>query len=297
MIFYEIRLLTPPRILFAHHVITDKYRNRFPNYEDLLEVSLVEEGTILYEYEDGTRGQTPPGTLAPILKDLRCRTYTEQGVLQKHSTVGVIAKYELFRRHTAQVPDADALRTAVQETGTILIPYQWDLGSRRGEIEALLRRAISAHTAPSPTRDLHALSEWFSLTAALTELVLEQIAHGTRPTPAAAASYVRHAKRYVAEHYAKRPCVADIAAHLGISTGYLHDIFKQSTGMGVIEYLNRYAINAIKDFLKSTPLSLREAGERVGIEDPAYMSRLFRKTEGISYRQYCLRHAAQYEES
>ena len=295
MLFYEIRLLTPPKIIFAHHVITDHYRNRFPNYADLLEISVIEEGTILYDYENGRYSQTPPGTLAPILRDLRCRTYTDPGILQKHYTVGAVAKYELHLHRTSQIKDPNALRTSVRKNGTILIPFQWDLGTRYEQICALLQRTIRSHTAPYPTHDLQALSDWYSLAAALTELVLERLEGSGAMISASTAAYVQAARQYLAEHYMSRPQVADVAAHLGISAGYLHSIFKQSTGMGILEYLNRYAIDTVKDCLKNTSLSLREAAERVGIEDPAYMSRLFKKLEGISYRQYCLRHAPQYD--
>ena len=294
MFFYEIRLHSAPKIIFAHHVITDRYRNRFPNYEDLLEISLIEKGTILYDHENGEKSQTPPGTLAPILRDLRCRTYTEPGVLQKHFTVGAVAKYDLIRHRVNEVTDTEALRTAVQKKGTILIPYQWDVSARYDELKTLLCRAIEAHASTGVTHDLQALSDWYALVATLTELVLERLESGTQYPPAAATAYVRAAKRYIAEHFTKRPCVTEIAAHLGISVGYLHAIFKQSTGSSVIEYLNHYAVDRVKDYLKSAPLTLREASERVGIEDPAYMSRLFRKTQGISFRQYCLHHARQY---
>ncbi len=289
MLFYEIKLHTMPKIIFAYHVTTEKYKNRFPSYEDLLEISVVEAGTILYDHEDGSHSETPPGTLAPILRDLHCKTYTAPGVLQKHTTVGVVTKYNLRRRRTAEISDVNALRESVRQNGTILIPYQWDLEDRFAEIRELLRRVIFAYTSPQAASIQRALSEWFSLTATLTELVLERL-EGRVRTVTPAAEYAREARAFLAEHYAKRPTVSDVAAHLGISAGYLHSIFKQSTGMGVTAYLNRYAIETVKEYLKRTPLSLQEAATLIGIDDPAYMSRLFKKTEGVSFRGYCLRH-------
>ena len=71
MKFYEICLCSVPELIFAYSVSSDRYKNRFPSYENLLEVSVIESGTIYYEHDDGSRSETPPGTVAPILKDAR----------------------------------------------------------------------------------------------------------------------------------------------------------------------------------------------------------------------------------
>lgn len=286
MQFYEITLRSVPEILFAYHVSSEHYRNRFPSYENLLEISVIETGTIHYEYDGGGHSETPAGTLAPILKDLHCRTYTDAGVLQKHVTVGMAAEYDL-KRHTVEgFPRVEALRESVKKSGTILLPFQWDLGKRYDEIAGLVRDVVYAYASTRPSHRLDALSAWFRLTAMLTELVLARLS-GDRAVPLSAASaYVREARQFLAEHYGERLSVGDVAAHLGISAGYLHGIFKRDTGMGVLEYLNRYRVDTMKQLVLSRGLSLKEAAAEVGIDDPSYMSRLFKKTEGHAFRDY-----------
>ena len=287
MYFYEIHLRSVPKLLFAYSVSSDHYRNRFPSYEGLLEVSIIETGTIHYDYDDGTHSETPPGSLAPILKDMHCKTHAKEGVLQKHVTVGVIADYDCRKRSITELPDLPGLREAVLRDGRILLPYQWDLGNRYGEIEGILKRIIFSCNSMDVLRIHEALSDWFHLMGVLTEIVLDRLAGRQTDKPTASEDYVRHAKLYVSEHYTDKLSVQEIADKLGISVGYLHGIFKQHTGMSVIEYVNRYRIEIIKQSLRSREISLKEAACQVGIDDPSYMSRLFKKVEGISFRAYC----------
>ena len=290
MYFYEIRLHAVPEIVFAYSVTTNHYRNRFPGrYIDLLEVSLVEDGTIFYEHDDGTCAETPPGTLAPILKDLHCRTYAAPGVTQRHVTVGVVVPYDLKRRELGEIADPVSYSEAVQKSGTILIPYQWDTGACYDEIGDQLRH-IAALQAAQPPRALEVLGEWFRLTALLTDTVLERLGKQQGSRRSASAAYLREAKRYIAAHYAERLTVADVARHLGISAGHLHGIFQKQLRQGVIDYLNRYRVDTVKQFLRGRDISLKEAARLVGVDDPSYMSRLFKRVEGVSFRQYCLRH-------
>lgn len=293
MYFYEIRLHAVPEIVFAYSVVTDHYRNRFPGrYTDLLEVSLVEDGTIFYEHDDGTHAETSPGTVAPILKDLHCRTYAAPGVVQRHVTVGTVVPYDLKRRGLGEIADPVSYGEAVRKSGTILIPYQWDAGTCYDEIGDQLRRIIALQTA-QPPKALEALGEWFRLAALLTDMVLERLDKQQGGRHSASAVYLREAKHYIAAHYAERLTVADVARHLGISAGHLHGIFQKQLGQGVIDYLNRYRVETVKQFLRGRDISLKEAAHLVGVEDPSYMSRLFKKIEGISFRQYCLLHRAE----
>ena len=292
MYFYEICLCGIPEIVFAYNVTTEHYRNHFPNrYADLLEVSLVEDGTIFYDHDDGTHAETPPGTIAPILKDLHCRTYAAPGVVQKHVTVGALVSYSLKKRAVEEITDPISYGDAIQKSRTILIPYQWDAGEHYEEIRDQLRRIITLQTA-QPPQALEALGEWFRLAALLTEIVLEHLGKRNGSAHSLSSSYLREAKHYIAAHYTEKLTVADVARHLGISAGHLHGIFQKQLGSGVIHYLNRYRVNIVKQILLGRDISLKEAAHLVGVEDPAYMSRLFKQITGISFRQYCLRYRA-----
>ena len=104
--------------------------------------------------------------------------------------------------------------------------------------------------------------------------------------PPSEQAYAAKAVRYINLHYTRRLTVEDIAYHLGISEGYLHRIFKRVEDCSILTYLNRKRVYAAIDLMENRNLSLKEAAYNVGIEDPAYMSRLFKKTTGLSVREY-----------
>ena len=75
MIFYEITLKSLPRILFAYPVQVEHYQNHFHKPTNFLELCLVEEGEIVYQYSDQPETHIVPGTFDPVLQDMDCDTY------------------------------------------------------------------------------------------------------------------------------------------------------------------------------------------------------------------------------
>ena len=103
------------------------------------------------------------------------------------------------------------------------------------------------------------------------------------------------AEQYIADRYATHISVKEIAAHLGISEGYLHRIFGRVKGLGVLEYINHRRVSGALELIRAKQMTLAEAAYNVGIEDPAYMSRLFKKVTGMSYRDYVSRRSTKIE--
>ena len=118
-------------------------------------------------------------------------------------------------------------------------------------------------------------------------MVFKTISGLSSASSSTAENHITSAKKYIMENRTKSLSVEEIANHIGISGGYLHKIFKEITGLTVIEYINLYKINLVKQYVKSSNISLKEAAYQVGIEDPSYLSRLFKKTAGLSFREYC----------
>lgn len=71
-----------------------------------------------------------------------------------------------------------------------------------------------------------------------------------------------------------------IAEDLGMSPRNFSRRFKQATGDTPSLYLQRVRIEAAKDLLRSTGLSVAEACYRVGYSDLSYFSKIFKRHEG-----------------
>ncbi|MDG0791526.1 AraC family transcriptional regulator [Cohnella ginsengisoli] len=63
-------------------------------------------------------------------------------------------------------------------------------------------------------------------------------------------------------------------------------MFKKHLGTTPIQYVKRKRIDSVKRLLTATDLALSEIGERTGIPDTSYLSKLFKSTTGLSPTHY-----------
>ena len=71
-----------------------------------------------------------------------------------------------------------------------------------------------------------------------------------------------------------------IAKKQGISISYFRMIFKRHTGLSPIEYMNRVRMLQALQLLQTTQNSITDIAEQVGIHDPNYFTRIFKKLLG-----------------
>ncbi len=284
MEFCEIELKSIPKVVFSCSIEYENYKNHFPHTQNMLEISLIEQGNICFDYGDGMREIVEPGMLSIITKDMICTTYTTVSEKQRHTTVGVVADYECRIRAVHTQADLEELQRAVREQNHILLPRLIPLGSGQPSILHAIRRIAAYYNSTEPTGKMKAVARWFSLTTELSEMCLVWLKSSLLPP--SSIKYVRHAEAYLREHYREQIKISDIADELNISVGYLQKIFADVTKMSIVQYINRYRVDLAKQYITSRQLPLREIAELVGVDDPAYMSRLFRKVTGMSYLDY-----------
>ena len=99
-------------------------------------------------------------------------------------------------------------------------------------------------------------------------------------------------KKYVEENFADSKLnLAYIAQHFGFSASYLSRKFKQETGINFIEYLTNLRMKKAMNIARAN-VKMYQAAAEVGIPDPNYFSRCFKKYAGMSYSEYV---ASKYE--
>lgn len=71
-----------------------------------------------------------------------------------------------------------------------------------------------------------------------------------------------------------------------VSAGYLSSLFKKETGQTLTEFVNRRRIKMAKKLLKTTNLQIQTIAQHCGILDLQYFTKLFKKYEGITPKEY-----------
>lgn len=91
---------------------------------------------------------------------------------------------------------------------------------------------------------------------------------------------------YIEQHYQSNIALQDIAAHFYVSREYVSRKFKQTFGINFSDYLAQYRIDKAKLLMSNPHLKLQDVAEMVGFRDVKYFSKVFKKQEGLSPREY-----------
>ncbi|RIX53130.1 response regulator [Paenibacillus nanensis] len=78
-----------------------------------------------------------------------------------------------------------------------------------------------------------------------------------------------------------------LAGHVGMSANYLSRLFKHATGETITDYLIAVRIHKAKQFLVDHPhMKNYEIAQLVGYSDPVYFNKLFKKTVGVTPKEF-----------
>lgn len=94
---------------------------------------------------------------------------------------------------------------------------------------------------------------------------------------------------YVLSGRARRegqPSVKTCATALNLSPNYFGDLIKRETGMSASSHIHSYLIGLAKDRIFDPTLSISEIAYDLGFQYPQHFSRLFKKSTGLSPKQY-----------
>ncbi len=93
-------------------------------------------------------------------------------------------------------------------------------------------------------------------------------------------------EKFIDANYKKNITVSDVARNVGVSLSYLSRIYKESKGVTLIHYINMKKIDAAKKYLGNTDMKIYEIAEALGFENTTYFSYFFKKSTGISPKEY-----------
>ena len=119
-----------------------------------------------------------------------------------------------------------------------------------------------------------------------TRALVQQTQDMAQSSAASADHIVSSVQAYISAHYGEQLSLDQLAQQFYLSSSYLSRLFKRETGTTLTTYLQNVRTTALKSY---------EVAERVGINDPVYFSRIFKKITGLKPKDY--RHSVQNESS
>ena len=98
---------------------------------------------------------------------------------------------------------------------------------------------------------------------------------------------LREAVNYIEQNYNKEEISLNTVAQIAnISPNHFSSIFSQEMGITFIEYLIQKRMEHAKALLRTTQMRSSEIAYQVGYRDPHYFSATFKKTQGMTPREY-----------
>lgn len=91
---------------------------------------------------------------------------------------------------------------------------------------------------------------------------------------------------YVSTHYRDDLSLTNIAAHFCMSPFYVSRLFKRTTNLSLVEYINSVRVMAAKNLLETTNKRIPNVAEEAGFSTTAHFSRVFKESTGLSPQQY-----------
>ena len=286
MDYLKLSIESLPEILFAHRYTTEKYRIRLPGpIDSQVEVTYFAMGNVVKEREDGRKVQLKAPGFHVAFYDIPC-TMRSSAKLHSHSTVCCRMRYSLtpLTKHAVAELGRNLFSRPVEPPFAIFPESAPQV--QGGGMEEAIQRIIHAHNDPCDAGKMQATSLFFKLLSWMTQESIRTAMIETNILPPQGARYVSQAVEYISVHLYSNITVSQIADALGISTGYLHNLFKTVLGQSVIEYINSLKLERVKELIAVRGATLRQAGESVGIHDENYLSRLFKKHMGITASQF-----------
>lgn len=136
--------------------------------------------------------------------------------------------------------------------------------------------------SPDPITDIR-ISE--KLSTILTLLMEETV--NPLLTPLSSKKYLlKEIKTYLENHYTEKILLDDLSKKFFINKFYLTRIFKEYYGVSIYNYILQLRITQSKKLLRFSELSIEMVAYHCGITDANNFSRIFKKIEGVSPREF-----------
>jgi AraC family transcriptional regulator, transcriptional activator of pobA len=151
-------------------------------------------------------------------------------------------------------------------------------GEKSKFIEQLLSR-IYLDYSTNGLQHLDIIQSYFIATLCEINSIYKPLSNSNQTT---AINITNKFKALVFANIKSKHLVTDYASLLNITPNHLNKLVKNITGKSPTKWIDDTLVLEAKVLLYQTNYSISQVAEEIGIDDPSYFSRLFKKYEGIT---------------
>ena len=256
-----------PRIKFAHRYSTNKYNLEPPFSKTLIEFTYHSKGES-YLKEDNIIKYVPENSIVCLIHNKKRQAFSS--CLQEHYSVCIEVNYEI-----ADEPSKFSFPLFEQITDPEIVT------KIAKKIQYIIQQKQSnALDSFQESSEIFELLYMYCKYEKAKNLAIENITLAYKII-----HYVNKAKKYISSNINRQIEIEEIANNLKISCGYLSKIFKNGTGESIITYTNKLKLSIILELVNNKKCSLYEACEQLSLNDPNYVSHMFKKYYGKTFSE------------
>ena len=242
------------------------------HYHDAHQLLYIVEGSVDVTV-DGKRESVGGGTLLLFSR------------FEEHS---ITVKGEVYKRYSLRIsPDFVNARDNELLFGLLVnrapgFCRSLALGDGKENTEDCFRRLIAEYQEKSLFREE-------MLDALLRELLIgicRQMPQDMLPEKSESARLVYRLQQRFENNYRESVSLGELAEECHMSISYLSHLFKETTGMSVMEYLNACRMLVAKKYLATTDLPIGEIVTMCGFSDDSNFSRNFKQKTGMTPSEF-----------
>ncbi|WNR46288.1 response regulator [Paenibacillus roseipurpureus] len=138
-----------------------------------------------------------------------------------------------------------------------------------------------------PYSEIKRLGSIESTSAWIKELFGKAMQYTHKHKKTRSSKIAQSAKDYIEANYGDTELQLDqIAQQVYINPSYLRAVFKKEIGMTVTDYVTHVRMHKAKELLGKGNIRLSDIAEQIGVSDPSYFSKSFKKFFGYSPSEY-----------
>ena len=258
---------------FAHHIHLDEPNQIQTDLIHSFVILYVKSGQLNIKYIDKTI-IAPEGSILVLLRDLPFEIHSGNGEPQDYCSIQVFTDYNFsFIDDNEDFP---------KDFTGLALPIVTPPGSETEYIKKDMFSIVSHLSISVKNYTFYASMTLCGILSKLDMVYRQKLHKGKTPL-----SYWEYRiKKYVSEHISQKITINDIAKKMGKTPNYLNHVFKEATGIGIHQYVNREKIHLVTLLMEMRGFSFNQACENVGITDISHGYRLFKKHMGITPKTY-----------
>ena len=97
---------------------------------------------------------------------------------------------------------------------------------------------------------------------------------------------IANIQQYIKDNLGRKLQLGEVALLFGFSQNYLSSLFSKYGGCSFVEYTTNAKVQAAKEMMASGDYKMYEISDKLGFENAFYFSKVFKKVEGKSPREY-----------